>query len=210
MANQNSTFLRRRKTVKEVLSTPKCLDRKNKFSSGRFFVNDLCSKIKNKNFKKKDYLNLSDCRSSRKAILETKRLKYARKFRGNVVKKRAKRSINEPPKVNWRTTFKESRLTSEKNIITRVSRNTHQSYEEQRENCALYESLSTPLNEEQRARLKHFASKLRSIQGYERRQNVHVVETGLTVVVKDINDNPPIFPNTTIYAQVQENGPVGT
>ena len=34
----------------------------------------------------------------------------------------------------------------------------------------------------------------------------HVVETVLTVVVKDINDNAPLFPNTTIYGQVQENG----
>ncbi|MPC64710.1 hypothetical protein E2C01_058830 [Portunus trituberculatus] len=34
----------------------------------------------------------------------------------------------------------------------------------------------------------------------------HMVETVLTVVVKDINDNAPRFPNTTIYGQVQENG----
>ncbi|XP_063872545.1 uncharacterized protein LOC135106984 [Scylla paramamosain] len=34
----------------------------------------------------------------------------------------------------------------------------------------------------------------------------HVAETVLTVMVKDINDNAPVFPNTTIYGQVQENG----
>lgn len=34
----------------------------------------------------------------------------------------------------------------------------------------------------------------------------HVAETVLTVMVKDINDNAPVFPNATIYGQVQENG----
>ncbi|XP_045138941.1 putative neural-cadherin 2 isoform X2 [Portunus trituberculatus] len=34
----------------------------------------------------------------------------------------------------------------------------------------------------------------------------HKAETVLTVMVKDINDNAPVFPNTTIYGQVQENG----
>ncbi|XP_045132549.1 putative neural-cadherin 2 [Portunus trituberculatus] len=34
----------------------------------------------------------------------------------------------------------------------------------------------------------------------------HVVETVLTVLVKDINDNAPVFPNTTIYGKVEENG----
>ncbi|XP_037779315.1 putative neural-cadherin 2 [Penaeus monodon] len=37
---------------------------------------------------------------------------------------------------------------------------------------------------------------------------VHVVETLVTVVVKDINDNAPTFPNMTIYGEVQENGPI--
>ncbi|XP_071536735.1 putative neural-cadherin 2 isoform X2 [Panulirus ornatus] len=36
---------------------------------------------------------------------------------------------------------------------------------------------------------------------------VHVVETVVTVLVKDINDNSPVFPNTTMFGQVQENGP---
>ena len=38
---------------------------------------------------------------------------------------------------------------------------------------------------------------------------VHVVETVVTVVVKDINDNAPVFPNTTMLGHVQENGPTG-
>ncbi|XP_042875099.1 protocadherin-16-like [Penaeus japonicus] len=38
---------------------------------------------------------------------------------------------------------------------------------------------------------------------------VHVVETVLTVHVKDINDNPPVFPNATLFGEVQENGPIG-
>ncbi|XP_042206188.1 uncharacterized protein LOC121855358 [Homarus americanus] len=37
---------------------------------------------------------------------------------------------------------------------------------------------------------------------------VHVVETVVTVFVKDINDNPPVFPNTTMFGEVQENGPI--
>ncbi|XP_047498494.1 neural-cadherin-like [Penaeus chinensis] len=36
---------------------------------------------------------------------------------------------------------------------------------------------------------------------------VHVVETVVTVFVKDINDNAPVFSNTTMFASVQENGP---
>lgn len=35
----------------------------------------------------------------------------------------------------------------------------------------------------------------------------HVVETMLTVVVKDINDNAPLFSKTTVHGLVQENGP---
>ncbi|KAK7080331.1 Cadherin, partial [Halocaridina rubra] len=44
-----------------------------------------------------------------------------------------------------------------------------------------------------------------SIEEHER---VHVVETVVTVIVKDINDNSPVFPNTTLYGEVQENGPI--
>lgn len=40
-------------------------------------------------------------------------------------------------------------------------------------------------------------------------RRVHVVETVLTVQVKDINDNPPVFPNATMFGEVQENGPIG-
>ncbi|XP_063879939.1 putative neural-cadherin 2 isoform X2 [Scylla paramamosain] len=37
---------------------------------------------------------------------------------------------------------------------------------------------------------------------------VHLVETVVTLLVKDINDNPPVFPNTTMFGEVQENGPI--
>ncbi|XP_042891166.1 uncharacterized protein LOC122265803, partial [Penaeus japonicus] len=37
---------------------------------------------------------------------------------------------------------------------------------------------------------------------------VHVVETVVTVLLKDINDNPPVFPNATMFGEVQENGPI--
>ncbi|XP_037782795.1 putative neural-cadherin 2 [Penaeus monodon] len=40
------------------------------------------------------------------------------------------------------------------------------------------------------------------------RGRVHVVEAVVTVVVKDINDNPPMFPNATLFGEVQENGPI--
>nr|XP_027218828.1 putative neural-cadherin 2 [Penaeus vannamei] len=39
-------------------------------------------------------------------------------------------------------------------------------------------------------------------------RRVHVVESVLTVLVKDINDNPPVFPNATMFGEVQENGPI--
>ena len=42
-----------------------------------------------------------------------------------------------------------------------------------------------------------------------RRLRVHVVETEVTVVVKDINDNAPVFPNATMVGHVQENGAAG-
>ena len=41
-----------------------------------------------------------------------------------------------------------------------------------------------------------------------RRDVVHVAETVVSVVVKDVNDNAPVFPNTTMYGEVQENGPI--
>ncbi|KAK7077299.1 hypothetical protein SK128_001120 [Halocaridina rubra] len=40
-------------------------------------------------------------------------------------------------------------------------------------------------------------------------EGVHVAEVLVKVLVKDINDNPPVFPNETIFAEVQENGPIG-
>ncbi|XP_066957970.1 putative neural-cadherin 2 isoform X2 [Macrobrachium rosenbergii] len=40
------------------------------------------------------------------------------------------------------------------------------------------------------------------------RSEVHVAETVVTVIVKDINDNAPSFPNATIFGEVQENGPI--
>ncbi|XP_047499098.1 putative neural-cadherin 2 [Penaeus chinensis] len=41
-------------------------------------------------------------------------------------------------------------------------------------------------------------------------RRVHLVETQVTVLVKDINDNPPVFPNATMFGEVQENGPIAT
>ncbi|XP_064096378.1 uncharacterized protein LOC135208171 [Macrobrachium nipponense] len=37
---------------------------------------------------------------------------------------------------------------------------------------------------------------------------IHEVEILVTVIVKDINDNAPIFPNVTMFGEVQENGPI--
>ncbi|XP_050739089.1 uncharacterized protein LOC127009752 [Eriocheir sinensis] len=45
--------------------------------------------------------------------------------------------------------------------------------------------------------------------GWVHRGRVHLVETVVTLLVKDINDNPPVFPNTTMFGEVQENGPIG-
>ena len=38
---------------------------------------------------------------------------------------------------------------------------------------------------------------------------VHVAETVVTLRLKDVNDNSPVFPNATMFGQVQENGPIG-
>lgn len=46
-------------------------------------------------------------------------------------------------------------------------------------------------------------------RGWTRGGRVHLVETVVTLLVKDINDNPPVFPNTTMFGEVQENGPIG-
>ncbi|XP_064115232.1 putative neural-cadherin 2 [Macrobrachium nipponense] len=37
---------------------------------------------------------------------------------------------------------------------------------------------------------------------------VHLAEAVVTLFVKDINDNPPVFPNATMFGEVQENGPI--
>ncbi|XP_042231191.1 putative uncharacterized protein DDB_G0291812 [Homarus americanus] len=39
-------------------------------------------------------------------------------------------------------------------------------------------------------------------------ERVHMVEMMVTVMVKDINDNSPVFPNVTMFGEVQENGPI--
>ena len=41
------------------------------------------------------------------------------------------------------------------------------------------------------------------------KRSIHVEEAELTIVVKDINDNVPVFPNATMFGDVQENGPIG-
>ncbi|XP_042879004.1 neural-cadherin-like, partial [Penaeus japonicus] len=40
-----------------------------------------------------------------------------------------------------------------------------------------------------------------------RLEDTHFAETEVTVLVKDINDNAPVFPNATMFGAVQENGP---
>ncbi|XP_064105899.1 putative neural-cadherin 2 isoform X2 [Macrobrachium nipponense] len=41
----------------------------------------------------------------------------------------------------------------------------------------------------------------------ERDDAVHTVEMAVTIIVKDINDNAPVFPNITMFGEIQENGP---
>ena len=65
------------------------------------------------------------------------------------------------------------------------------------------------MNSVHEAQLRHMASQVMRGHSHHKRGNVHVVETTVTIIVKDINDNAPIFPNATIYGDVQENGPIG-
>ncbi|KAK7013374.1 hypothetical protein SK128_020771, partial [Halocaridina rubra] len=46
-----------------------------------------------------------------------------------------------------------------------------------------------------------------SNQAAAARESFHEVEMMVTVVVKDINDNAPVFPNTTMFGEIIENGP---
>ena len=77
------------------------------------------------------------------------------------------------------------------------------------DHCDLFDSLSRPLTNDQKTYLKFFISKLKKKYGSRPLQEVHVVEAPVTIYVTDINDNPPLFPNTTIHVEVQENGPKG-
>ena len=77
-------------------------------------------------------------------------------------------------------------------------------------NCDIVESLTSFLNLDQQIRLKRLVKNAAKNQVSKYwREKVHVVENEVIVEVLDINDNPPEFPNTTIQAKVQENGPMG-
>ena len=69
--------------------------------------------------------------------------------------------------------------------------------------------LNSSIHSVQQAQMSHLTSEVMRGQSFRKRTKVHVVETIVTIIVKDINDNSPIFPNATIYGEVQENGPIG-
>lgn len=116
---------------------------------------------------------------------------------------------------------KKSKSAKEKTKKTRSKR--HESFSDyfviDKGGCLQYQSESLPggaftlsateaisIHE---AQLRHMASQVLRGRSHRRRNKVHVVETVATIVVKDINDNAPIFPNMTVYGEVQENGPIG-
>lgn len=63
--------------------------------------------------------------------------------------------------------------------------------------------------DDQKVNEKEWWQMVQTMMKEMRREQVHVAETVVTVVVKDINDNAPVFPNTTMFGEVQENGPIG-
>lgn len=146
--------------------------------------------------------------------LSSKSLRRLSSCRGSLLQQSKPARIRRSPQID-KTRQKKGYVST--NLSSTVSgrsfphrRRLHYAPELPTDNCDLFESLSSPLTQEQQARLKYLVSKLKKEQGFEARQKVHVVESEVTILVKDINDNPPTFPNTTIYAEVQENGPVGT
>ncbi|XP_066988266.1 putative neural-cadherin 2 [Macrobrachium rosenbergii] len=64
------------------------------------------------------------------------------------------------------------------------------------------------LNEEQCDEASPVGGSVTDGAGNQKEYPAHEVEILVTVIVKDINDNAPIFPNVTMFGEVQENGPV--
>ena len=77
--------------------------------------------------------------------------------------------------------------------------------------CVEFDPFADDILSFHEAQLRHLASQLEKghTRGHKWRRKVNTVETYVTITVKDINDNAPMFPNSTMYGEVQENGPIG-
>ena len=77
--------------------------------------------------------------------------------------------------------------------------------------CVDFDPFSDDISSFHEAQLRHLASQLEKghHRGHKWRRKVNKAETYVTIKVKDINDNAPMFPNSTMYGEVQENGPIG-
>ncbi|XP_064116011.1 LOW QUALITY PROTEIN: putative neural-cadherin 2 [Macrobrachium nipponense] len=64
------------------------------------------------------------------------------------------------------------------------------------------------LDEEECYQASQVSGRVTDEAGNQKDNPVHEVEILVTIVVKDINDNAPIFPNVTMFGEVRENGPV--
>ena len=73
-------------------------------------------------------------------------------------------------------------------------------------NCVRLESLTANLDSVHEAQLDYMISALSKVRP---RNTPHTTVVNISVLAKDVNDNAPKFLNTTIYGEVQENGPIG-
>lgn len=73
-------------------------------------------------------------------------------------------------------------------------------------NCIKFDPRNPQLDTDFEAQLNHLTSEtiLTRATG-----QVHESEVRVKIIVKDVNDNAPVFVNSTIYGEVQENGPIG-
>ena len=75
--------------------------------------------------------------------------------------------------------------------------------------CSDFDVYSDILQNKEKDSMLKLSSNDDDIDSKSSSKEVNVAETTVTIIVKDINDNAPVFPNETMFGEVQENGPIG-